>query len=103
MTGAAYTKDSMYKMVIKITDSTPGNANGLDAIPAGAFTSPFKIQLISSFIANRITYAYNNNMCNYYKDASTPATNFDFDLTPSYTDQNLYTFTRDFYGQADLN
>lgn len=103
MTGAAYTKDSMYKMVIKVTDSTPGNANGLDAIPAGAFTSPFKIQLISSFIANRITYAYNNNMCNYYKDASTPITNFDFDLTPSYTDQNLYTFTRDFYGQADLN
>lgn len=104
MASVNYTPNQIYKTVIKLIDSDNSNSDGLEAITPDHFTSPIKLLIVSKLnVLDYITYAYNNNIGYYHKDLSIASGGFSLDLTPSYSDANLYTFTRDFYGQADIN
>lgn len=94
MENANYYKDAKYKLIVKI-------AKTADIPITLGFTDPIKMSIVSSTDEHFITYATTSNIAKFYI-GSDGISDFEFDLTPSYTDVNIATFTRDFYGQADV-
>lgn len=94
MTGADYQKDAQYKLVVKIVKTS-------DIPTALGFTDPVKLSIVSSTSQYFITFATTTNLVKFL--ITDPGfSDFEYDLTPSYDDRNLQTFTRDFVGQADV-
>jgi hypothetical protein len=93
MTEANYIKNASFKLIFKITQTS--------SIPTTkGFTDPVTLAAVSSTSANFMTYALNTNLAKFY--IGDPAlSDFEFDLTPSYSDINIGQFTRTFFGQAD--
>jgi hypothetical protein len=92
--GANYFKDTQYKLIVKITQTA-------DIPVTLGFTDPVALSIVSSTDEHYITYATNSNIAKFYI-SSNGISDFEFDLTPSYTDVNIATFTRSFFGQADV-
>lgn len=94
LVGANYFKDTQYKLTVKIT-------NTADIPVTLGFTEPVGMSIVSSTDEHYIVYATNFNMAKFYI-TNNGISDFEFDLTPSYSDPNIATFTRDFFGQADV-
>ena len=94
MVGADYIPGSKYKLIVKISQTA-------DIPTTLGMTPPIKVAVVSSKEQHYITYARNANFGTAFINAAAPG-DFEFDLTPSYTDTNIKTFTRDFFGQADV-
>lgn len=94
MFDANYFPGAKYKMILRMT-------NAVDIPSTVGNTDPIKFEIVASSQASYLVYGYNYNFG--YMRISDPAIgNFEFDLTPSYTDRNILEFTRDFSGMADV-
>ena len=94
MIDANYYPGAKYKMIVRI-DTTADIPTTLGN------TNPIVFKLVSTDKANPIVYSYNRHF-GYFRITSAALGDFEFELTPSYTDANLKEFTRDFNGKADI-
>lgn len=94
MEGADYQPGSRYKIIFKI-DTT------VDIPTTPGMTNPISFAVVSSTEPKFLTYAINSSFGTFFITPTAPG-DFEFDLTPSYSDPNIQTFTRDFYGSADV-
>ena len=93
LTEANYVKNAQYKITLKIV-----NTFDIPTAPASqGFTNPVSISIVSSTRKNFITFATNSNMGKFFISPN-GISDFEFDLTPSYSDPNIGTFTRLFFG-----
>jgi hypothetical protein len=94
MVDANYFSGAKYKMIVRITMTA-------DIPTSLGNTDPIKFEIVADKLQDYIIYAYNYNF-GYIRISSPAVGNFEFDLTPSYTDPNLQEFTRDFAALADV-
>lgn len=94
MVEANYYAGSKYKMIVRVT-------NTADIPTTLGNTDPITFSLVSTDKQDYITLGYNNHL-GYIRITDPAPGNFEFELTPSYSDPRIGEFTRDFVARADV-